>query len=183
MKNNQQTYLMTQSPKTTSPYEQIINRLDLQPHPEGGFYKEVYRSKGVIQGDSLGAKFQGERNYSTSIYFLLTSEVFSSFHRIVQDEIWHFYDGSPLALHIISPEGDYSQRIIGRAIAQGEVPQFVVPGGSWFGAMVIRETDFSLLGCTVAPGFDFRDFELATRSDLLLKFPLHSEIIRKLTRG
>ena len=173
---------MSNSLHLTSITDQIINRLDLQPHPEGGFYKETYRSKGLIHCENPGDNYQGVRNYSTSIYFLLTSDVFSSFHRIVQDEIWHFYDGSPLALHIISPEGDYSQTIIGRAFNQGEIPQFVVPGGSWFGATVIRENDFSLLGCTVAPGFDFRDFELATCNDMLLKFPLHAEIIRKLTR-
>jgi len=161
---------------------QIISGLNLQPHPEGGFFRESYRSNGFIHPKGFDENYIGERNYATAIYFLLTCEVFSAFHRILQDEIWHFYDGSPLALHIISPEGEYSQTIIGKEIDRGEFPQFVVPGGSWFGATVIRENDFSLLGCTVSPGFDFRDFELASCTDLLQKFPQHAEIIKKLTR-
>lgn len=162
--------------------EQIILQLNLQPHPEGGFFRESYRSRGLIHTESLGENYNGERNCSTCIYFLLTSDVFSAFHRIVQDEIWHFYDGSPLALHIISEGGKYTKTIIGRDIAQGEIPQFVVPGGSWFGATVIREDDYTLLGCTVSPGFDFCDFELGNRKELRLKFPQHHEIINRLTR-
>ncbi len=162
--------------------EQIISRLDLLPHPEGGFYRECYRSNGVIQTESLAGNYQGERNYCTSIYFLLTSSVFSAFHRIAQDEIWHFYDGSPLCLHILSEEGKYTRTIIGCNIAQGEIPQFVVPGKSWFGATVMRKDDYTLLGCTVSPGFDFRDFELGVRSDLISRFPMHEKIISQLTR-
>lgn len=161
----------------------VILSLNLQPHPEGGYFRETYRSSGVIRSESLGENYTGERNFSTCIYFLLTSEMFSALHRIRQDEIWHFYDGSPIELHCISPDGTYAKTVIGRDIEKGEIPQFVVPGGSWFGARVILENDYSLVGCTVAPGFDFLDFELAVRSDLTLKFPRHTEIINMLSRS
>lgn len=162
--------------------DQIVRNLDLKPHPEGGYFRETYRSDGAIDANSLDSNYKGERNYSTCIYFLLTSEVFSAFHRILQDEIWHFYDGSPIDLHIITKDGDYTKTIIGRDIDRGEIPQFVVPGGSWFAATVINSDDYSLLGCTVAPGFDFRDFELPTRNELIIKFPQHQRIISNLTR-
>ena len=163
--------------------DHIIQSLCLQPHPEGGFFRETYRSSGVINPDSLKPGYQGERNYSTCIYFLLTSEVFSAFHRIRQDEIWHFYDGSPIALYLITEDGTCTKTVIGRDIDRGEVPQFVVPSGSWFAAMVINRDDFSLIGCTVAPGFDFRDFELPARNWLISRFPQHQQIITQLTRG
>jgi len=162
---------------------QIIQKLDLLPHPEGGFFKETYRSEGIINADSLDPIYHGERNYSTCIYFLLTSEAFSAFHRIRQDEIWHFYVGSPIYLHTISQDGVYTRTMIGSNIENGEVPQHIVSGGSWFGASVIRENDYALVGCTVAPGFDFLDFELAKRTELIAKFPQHGEIITRLTRN
>jgi len=162
---------------------QIIQKLDLQPHPEGGFFKETYRSEGVISAESLDPIYHGERNYSTCIYFLLTSEAFSAFHRIHQDEIWHFYVGSPICLHTISQDGVYTRTMIGSNIENGEVPQHIVSGGSWFGATVIRDNDYSLVGCTVAPGFDFLDFELAKRTELIAKFPQYGEIITRLTRS
>ena len=159
--------------------EQLISTLKLLPHPEGGFFKETYRSNLEIR---IGEPYSGKRNISTCIYFLLTSDVFSAFHRIHQDEIWHFYDGSPLLLHIISPKGEYSCVKIGRKINNGEIPQFVVPAGCWFAANVLNYEDFTLLGCTVSPGFDFSDFELANRLSLIQQFPEHKDIITKLTR-
>jgi len=173
---------MKKSPPLSERLDQIIHILELQPHPEGGFFRENYRSNGMIQSESLDSSYSGERNYATSIYFLLTTETFSAFHRIKQDEIWHFYDGSPIDLHIISEEGNYTKTRIGRDIIHGETPQFVVPGGSWFGATVVRKDDFTLLGCTVSPGFDFRDFELGMRDNLIGKFPQHTELITQLTR-
>jgi uncharacterized protein len=160
----------------------LIRALRLNPHPEGGYFRETYRSEGVIRREELGGKFSGNRNFSTCIYFLLTSESFSAFHRIVQEEAWHFYDGSPLHLHMISPQGKYQDVIIGRNIEQGEVPQFVVPGGTWFAAEVTVNDSFSLLGCTVAPGFDFADFEMGKRDELIADFPECREVIRSLTR-
>jgi predicted cupin superfamily sugar epimerase len=161
---------------------QIIERLNLEPHPEGGYFRETYRSSGKIQQDSLGPGFEGLRNYSTCIYFLLTSNDFSAFHRIKQDEIWHFYDGSPIRLHVINPSGAYTQHLIGRELAKGETPQLVVPAGCWFAAEVEGQNIYSLVGCTVSPGFDFRDFEMISRQELISLFPSHKQIISKLTR-
>jgi uncharacterized protein len=162
--------------------EIIIKTLQLCPHPEGGYFRETYRSSGMISKEELGDKYSGNRNFSTCIYFLLTSENFSAFHRIVQDEAWHFYDGSPLLLHMISPGGEYARVILGRDFEKGEVPQVVVPGGTWFAAEVAEENSFSLLGCTVAPGFDFADFEMAGRGDLIKRFPGLKEFILRLSR-
>lgn len=162
--------------------EKIIKKLSLLAHPEGGFFKETYRSQGVISEENLGSEFEGPRNYSTCIYFLLTSEAFSAFHRIKQDEFWHFYKGSPIKLHIISENGTYKNVIIGNNLEKDEVPQFVVKANYWFAAEVIEANNYSLLGCTVSPGFDFKDFELAERDALLAQFPKHKDIITALTR-
>ena len=159
--------------------EQIINQLELKAHPEGGYFKETYRSTGIIKTDSLNHNFTSERNYSTCIYFLLTSEKFSALHRIKQDEIWHFYKGSPIKLHIITNDGKYSYHIIGNQLSNGEVPQFVVPGGCWFAAEVLENNSYSLAGCTVSPGFSFEDFELPSQKELIQLFPhLKKEIVR-----
>ena len=161
--------------------QEIINTFELIEHPEGGYYKETYRSNGIIQNGHLSSDFEGDRNYATSIYFLLTSDKFSAFHKINQDEIWHFYKGSTLKLHMISPNGDYSFVMIGNNLEQNEQPQFVVPAGYWFAAEVLKENSYAFTGCTVAPGFDFRDFVLPNREKLIQLFPQHSEIITKLT--
>jgi predicted cupin superfamily sugar epimerase len=161
--------------------KKIVEKLQLQPHPEGGFYKEVYRSEGIIpQSGLLG--FTGDRNFCTSIYFLLTSDNFSAFHRIKQDEIWHFYKGSPLYVHVIDKEGNYTRNTVGLDMEKGEVPQLVVPAGCWFASSVKFENDFSFVGCTVAPGFDFEDFELAEKVALTNEYPTHANIISQLTR-
>ncbi|MFD0862732.1 cupin domain-containing protein [Sungkyunkwania multivorans] len=161
----------------------IIEKLQLQPHPEGGYFRETYRSAGVITEENLGESYQGSRNYCTCIYFLLTSDNFSAFHRINQDEIWHFYDGAPILLHLIAPNGRYSSITIGNALEKAQVPQFIVPGGHWFAAEVPTENTFSLVGCTVSPGFDFQDFDLPMRQMLVEKFPQHKAIITKLTHA
>ncbi|MDJ0645604.1 MAG: cupin domain-containing protein [Flavobacteriaceae bacterium] len=163
--------------------KEIIKQLNLQPHPEGGYFKETYRSEGEITIDNLETSYSGKRNYSTCIYFLLTSNSFSAFHRIHQDEVWHFYKGSPILLHLISKKGDYSNITIGADLTSNQVPQFVVPGGFWFAAEVMDTDSFSLVGCTVAPGFHFDDFELLERDELISKYPQHQEIITKLTRS
>lgn len=162
--------------------KQLIEKLNLAPHPEGGYFKETYRAYEQIPVESLGDNYSGDRNVATCIYFLLTSDNFSAFHKINQDEIWHFYSGSPILLHIISEKGLYESHQIGSNILNSEVPQFVVPGGSWFAAEVIDNNSYSLIGCTVSPGFHFDDFHLANREMLLQKFPEHAIIIQRLTR-
>ncbi len=153
----------------------LVKTLELQPHPEGGYFKETYRS---TISENLGNPYKGERNHSTCIYFLLTSDSFSAFHKIHQDEIWHFYQGSPIDLHVISPSGLYECIKIGHDFDQGEVPQYVVPGGHWFSAEVAEPDSYSLVGCTVAPGFDFQDFELANADQLAALCPEQTQLIK-----
>ncbi|GAA0761539.1 cupin domain-containing protein [Psychroflexus lacisalsi] len=162
--------------------EQLIKKLELEKHPEGGFFKETYRSKISISGSSLPLEFDSDRNVSTCIYFMLASDEFSAFHKVNQDEAWHFYLGDSILLHMISPEGEYSQVSIGNDFGQNETPQFVVPAQHWFAAEIKTEDSFALVGCTVAPGFDFDDFELAEPKELQQIFPQHKEIIQRLTR-
>ncbi len=160
--------------------EALKKHLDLFPHPEGGYFKETYRSTGITKQPYSGAE---ERNFSTGIYFLLVSGNFSAFHRIKQDEMWHFYDGDPINLHIISMEGAYQLVKIGRDFSKGEVPQYVVKAGDWFASEVNSSSGYALAGCTVAPGFDFADFEMADRKKLQEQFPKHRDLILGLTRS
>lgn len=176
-------YLAVIESTTMQQAKEIIQKLGLAPHPEGGYFKETYRSKGTIKNDSLETVYKGIRNYSTCIYFLLTSNDISAFHRINQDEIWHFYNGSPISLHTISEEGKHSEHLIGRDFSKGEVPQLVVPGGHWFAAEIVEKDSYALVGCTVSPGFSFDDFELPERDELLSRFPQHRNLISKFTKS
>jgi predicted cupin superfamily sugar epimerase len=162
--------------------KQLIDLLNLQKHPEGGYFKETYRSEGVIPSEVLNNEINGDRNYCTGIYFLLTSDNFSAFHRIKQDEMWHFYEGSPLTVHMIDNQGNYSFQKIGLDFKDGQVPQFVVPKGVWFASEVMKPNSYSFVGCTVSPGFDFADFELADSNMLIAQFPKNSKIINRLSR-
>ena len=159
----------------------LINHLGLQPHPEGGYYKETYRSSGIIPLHCLSSNFKGDRHYATAIYFLLQQDDFSAFHRIRSDECWHFYEGGTLLIHVIDQQGTYTCIRLGRNIDQGELYQFVVPAGAWFAAEPAH-TDFALVGCSVSPGFDFADFELATADSLVREYPQHTSIIQRLCR-
>ena len=162
--------------------ELLVKKLDLSPHPEGGYYKETYRCKEEISEDNLSKYFSGVRSVSTAIYFLLKSDNFSAFHKINQDEIWHFHEGSSIIIHQISPEGNYSNCTLGADIVNNEKFQHVVPAGYWFSAAVTEKNSYGLVGCTVAPGFDFDDFVLAKRKDLIQLFPKHEAIITSFTR-
>ena len=159
----------------------LVKELNLLPHPEGGFYKETYRSNESVKKDDLPERFSADRSFSTGIYFLLGSENCSKFHRIKSDEIWHFYEGSCLTIHEITPDGKYLAHKLGSTIEKDETFQLVIPAGSWFGATVESNDSYAFVGCTVSPGFDFSDFELAEKSDLLNSFPEYHEIICRLT--
>jgi len=163
--------------------EAIIRKLELIPHPEGGYYKETYRSAESIPVQGLPGRFKGQRSFSTSIYYLLQQGDFSAFHRIKSDECWHFYAGGPLLVHMIRLSGEYSVTKLGSDLSKDEVFQFVVPAGSWFGSEPAPGSRFSLVGCTVAPGFDFQDFEIAGKEDLLNQFPRYREIISRMCRS
>jgi len=159
-----------------------IEYLNLQPHPEGGWFNEPYRSEEIIKTENLPQGFEGDRNISTAIYYLLESPDFSAFHRIKSDEIWHFYAGDPLIIYTIDAQGNLSESLLGNNSWKDEFPQHVVPKGSWFAAKVKSKGTFTLVGCTVAPGFDFRDFEAGKKEDLQTQFPQHRNIISQLCR-
>src|SRR5262249_54515777 len=156
--------------------EEWIERLGLSRHPEGGFYRETYRAAEGIAREHLPERFRGDRAFSTAIYFLLRSEDFSALHRIHQDELWHFYDGSAVTVHVIGRQGNYWTIKVGRNLDRGEVPQAVVPARCWFGAAVDEPQSFGLVGCAVAPGFDFADFEMAALEELCRLVPQHQQV-------
>lgn len=158
-----------------------IDRLQLRPHPEGGFYKEVYRSEERISVNGLPERYGSPRSTFTSIYYLLRSGDLSRLHRLKSDELWHFLDGEPLTVHIIRPDGAYSAATLGRRFDLGERFQTLIEHGWWFGAVVDNPGSYSLLGCTVAPGFEFEDYEEGKCENLLHVYPQHKEIIEKLT--
>jgi len=162
--------------------ERWINELEMIEHPEGGCYRESYRSDEVIPLSALPTGYEADHSFSTAIYFLLRRGEFSAFHKIRQDELWHHYDGGGLIIHCISEAGSYSSLKIGTDFASGERPQGVVRAGTYFAAELIDGGIFSLVGCTVAPGFEFADFDLPDRARLLRLFPSHTEIVTRLTR-
>ncbi len=149
-----------------------IAELGLRPHPEGGFYRETYRSPDTV------ATARGERSALTSIYFLLTSESFSAFHRIRSDEAWHFYRGDAIAIELLGDDGSYERRILS---ATG-TPQTVVPARIAFASHVETPGGYALVGCDVAPGFAFEDFALCDRADLTRAHPDHAALVARLTR-
>lgn len=154
----------------------LIERLGLAAHPEGGYFRETYRAPLTLMGLPHG----GPRSALTSIYFMLPALSFSAFHRVRSDEVWHHYDGDPLELHLLD-EWEHEVVVLGRDFAAGQVPQHVVRAGL-LQAAVPRGERYSLCGCDVAPGFDFSDFELPSRAELLAKLPQHASIVERLTR-
>jgi len=210
-----------------------IRHLALEPHPEGGYYRQTYKAGLVLPKQGLPEQFRGERPASTAIYFLLERDDFSAFHRLQSDEVWHFYAGAPVVVHVIAPDGGYSKIRLGGDPESGEMFQAVVKAGCWFashleGAVVDpvdvgsggvgvvwdptpsaplragskvgksatlgwgtpsrisdelrREDSYALVGCTVAPGFEFEDFELGRREELWNRYPEHRRLIDRLTR-
>jgi predicted cupin superfamily sugar epimerase len=159
-----------------------IENYKLQPHPEGGFYAETYRAAEAISPEALPQRFAGSRNFSTAIYFLLEAGQFSALHRIASDEVWHFYAGDALEVFCIDAAGRLEVIRLGSNPQKGEVFQAVVKAGIWFGSRPAPGSAYSLVGCTVAPGFDFADFEMPGREWVLKAFPQHAELVMGLTR-
>jgi uncharacterized protein len=159
-----------------------IDKLQLTPHIEGGAFREVYRSELVIPRHSLPLLFQGDRSASTHVYFLLRNGQFSAFHRIAADEVWHFYTGDPLLVYEITHSGRLVTHRLGGDPEKEDCLVAVVRAGNWFGSTLADGGDYALVGCTVAPGFDFADFELADRGALVRQYPEHSHLIERLTR-
>ncbi len=160
-----------------------IDHLNLASHPEGGYFKETYRSDEIIDGNNLPARFGGgARNYSTAIYYLIESSKNSKLHKIKSDELWHFYHGEPLDIFILDPNSArFEVLTLGSNMEEGQHLQLVVPKNCWFGAKVKSEEGYALVGCTVAPGFDFLDFELADRNILINTYPQLKQEISALT--
>lgn len=162
--------------------QEYIKKLNLIRHPEGGYFSEIYRAEGIISQLSLPLRYNGGRAYSTTIYYLLESGDFSSLHRLDSDEQWFHLDGSALTIHSIDADGKYQKYILGKNIEKGESLHAVIPHGYWFGATVDELNSFSLVGCVVAPGFDFDDFELGKREELVKQYPQHKKIIERVTK-
>lgn len=158
-----------------------IERLELDPHPEGGYFRETYRSEEDLSAENLPERYGSGRSLSTAIYFLLRGSQVSRFHRLKSDELWHFHAGSSVTIHLIDPDGSYSQLRLGSDPDRGERFQRVIPAGCWFGATVDDPDSYTLVGCTVAPGFDFADFEMGDRTTLSTQFPAYREVIERLT--
>lgn len=160
----------------------LVKELNLLPHPEGGYYKETYRSEGKITQTCLPTDFKGDRNMATGIYFLIEKGNFSALHKIKSDETWHFYYGDALEVIEINEQGNLTITQIGSNLLEGETFQYTVKANTWFGSRVNSNGNFSLVGCTVYPGFDFNDFELAQQKNLIQLFPQHRQLIIELTR-
>ena len=157
--------------------EEIIDWLGLQAHPEGGFYAETYRSEELIPADALPDRYGDGRAFSTAIYYLLTPETCSAMHRVKSDEIFHFYHGDPIEMLHLYPDGSGQRVLLGNDLAAGEVPQVLVPRAVWQGARLVAGGRHALMGTTVAPGFDFADFEFGDRAHLVADYPEHADLI------
>ncbi|MCI0639006.1 MAG: cupin domain-containing protein [Gemmataceae bacterium] len=161
--------------------EEIIELLDLRPHPkEGGFFRETYRAAGNIEAKALPERYAGDRSVSTAIYYLLTPSTYSALHRLKSDEVFHFYLGDPVRMLQLSPDGSGRTLVLGSDVLRGQQPQVVVPSGVWQGSLLEPGGRFALLGCTVAPGFDYADYEQGIRSDLTKQYPEFRDWIERL---
>lgn len=164
------------------PAAALISALGLFQHPEGGWYRETYRSAGQIPGNALPDRFNGPRSCCTAICFLLEQGDYSALHRIKSDELWFFHGGASLTIHLLTADGICSAIRLGTDVAAGEAFQAMVPAGTWFGAEMDGAGEYSLVSCAVAPGFDFADFEMGDRITLLAQYPEHAAMIERLTR-
>lgn len=155
-----------------------IKKLKLSKHPEGGYFAESYKSNKIIRLSG----YDGGRSTCTAIYYLLTGKQFSSFHIMKSDEIWHFYSGSTMRLYIIDSKGKLTKAFLGPNISKGEMFQLTIRSGCWFAASVNEKKSYSLVGCTVSPGFDYKDWKIGNRKRLAELYPQHTHIIEKYTK-
>ena len=163
--------------------EELIAQLGLQPHPkEGGYFRETYRAADVLPAAALPARYGGDRRASTAIYYLLTPTTYSALHRLQTDEVFHFYLGGPVRMLQLAPDGSGRTVVLGPDVLAGQQPQVVVPRGVWQGSY-LEAGDFALLGCTVAPSFEYVDYEDGARAELVQQYPTFADLIRRLTPG
>lgn len=163
--------------------ERIIEILGLVPLPEeGGYYSEIYRAGERIPGSALPVRYAGDRSYCTSIYYLVTPDAFSALHRVRSDEIFHFYAGDPVEIFMINPDGSDAVALLGPDLELGQRPMVIVPNGTWQGSRLMGDGKWALLGCTVAPGFEFDDYEHGIRAELIRQYPHLDREITRFTR-
>lgn len=155
----------------------FIDKYNMQKHPEGGYYTEIYRAETVLDHPRNRQK----RNTATSIYFMLNKNNKSHFHQLSSDELWYFHYGCAVAVHMLVPDGSYRCELLGSGEKKGEHPQVIIPAGTIFAAENTDINDFSFFGCVVTPGFHFDDFKLLTRNELVRQFPEHEKLIKKFT--
>ena len=159
----------------------LIDKLNLKPLPqEGGYYRETYRSEGGIDQSALPDGYGGDRSYSTAIYYLLTPDTRSAIHRVLSDEVFHFYSGDPVTMLMLYPDKTSRVVTLGNRIDLGQYPQFTVPLGVWQGAILAPGGNFALMGTTVAPGFEFDDYEHGSLEEMLGDYPDRGDLIRAL---
>ncbi len=163
--------------------KKYVDMLQLKLHPEGGYYKEDYRAGELILPDGLPSRYDKPRAFSTSIYFLLEGKQFSAFHRLKTDELWHFYDGSSLKIYMIDEKDNFNEITLGKDLNNGETFQAIIKKNTWFAAELIDKNSFALIGCTVAPGFEFSDFELGKREQLVEQYPQYRNLIEQLIKS
>jgi predicted cupin superfamily sugar epimerase len=163
--------------------EEIKLRLGLQQHPrEGGYFVQTWKAEEEIPLSALPSRYTGQRAAGTAIYYLLEPSTFSEMHRLCSDEVFHFYLGDPVEMLQLWPDGDSRVVVLGSDLADGMLPQLVVPKGVWQGSRLLPSGKVALLGCTVSPGFDYADYETGIRADLLRQYPKHASRIEALTR-
>ncbi len=165
-----------------STVDRLIKQFNLQPHPEGGWYSQTYKSNEQVNAKALPGRFGADRFFSTAIYFLLDKGNFSAFHKIKSDECWHFYAGDPLLVYLIKQNGELETVTLGSDFENGQTFQYVVPANCWFASRPAPGSEYCFVGCTVAPGFEFEDFELAKATELAEMYPRHKMIIEQLCR-
>ncbi len=166
--------------------QEIIRALGLVPHPiEGGFFRETYRSTAVVPSELLPDEYRvrSVRSMGTAIYYMLTRETFSEMHRVPTEEVFHVYLGGPARMLQLFPDGHALEIVLGTDVLAGERPQVVVPAGVWQGTCLEPGVAFALLGATMAPGFDYADYEQGKRTELIALYPDHAEQIAHLTRN
>jgi predicted cupin superfamily sugar epimerase len=162
--------------------QEIIDALGMSPHPEeGGYFVETYKCEESIPRKALPERYRGKRSFGTAIFYLLTPETYSQLHKLESDEIFHFYLGDPMTMLQLQPDGSSQVLTLGRDIVGGQRLQVVVPAGTWQGSFLNEGGEFALLGCTVAPGFEYADYETGSRGDLLKEYPEQEELIVRLT--
>lgn len=159
-------------PEYNEEAQRVVDLLDLEPHPEGGAFRETYRSE--LKCENANGE---ERNVGTAIYFLVEGGQVTKWHRVLNDEVWHYYSGETVVLELISPDGEFTRHRVGNRLEKDEVPQVVIPAHTWQRAYTTGH--YTLVGCTVTPGFEFDDYEEIEKEDLAEKFPRHEIAIKK----